>query len=201
MIRSLALAAWVVLRLVPANEEAEGELLEVTPAEREFISQTGRGIASALMERLGGELQAALREGGPVHAISICSERALPLTAEITQAHEGVSVKRVTSRYRNPANAPDPMEQLALQAFETAAAEGSPLPGPLVQKLRRNDGTVYRYYQPLRAATLCLTCHGAPEQMPETLKAAIRERYPEDRAVGYKEGDFRGAIRVEFPVR
>jgi hypothetical protein len=198
MIRSLVLAAWVLVCLVPAQEQADGELLEVTPAEREFISQTGRGIASALMERLGGELQAALREGGPVQAISICSERALPLTAEVTRTQEGVSVKRVTSRCRNPANAPDPMEKLALETFETAAAEGSPLPGPLVQKIRRNGGTVYRYYQPLRTATLCLTCHGAPEQMPETLKAAIRERYPEDRAVGYKEGEFRGAIRVEF---
>jgi hypothetical protein len=201
MIKFWALVALAAVCLVPAREQADGELLEVTPAERELVSQTGREIASALMQRLGGELQAALREGGPVQAVSICSERALPLTAEITRTREGVTVKRVTSRYRNPANAPDAMDKAALQTFETAAAEGSPLPGPLVQKIRRSDGTVFRYYQPLRTAAFCLGCHGAPEEMPETLKAAIKTRYPDDRAVGYQEGEFRGAIRVEFAGR
>ncbi len=201
MTRFRVLAAWVVVCSAPVHEPSAGELLEVSSAEEEFVSRSARPIASALMDRLSRELQSAMREGGPVQAIAVCSERALPLTAEVAGAQPGVSVKRVTSRYRNPANAPDALEEPALQTFESAAAGGTPLPERVVQKVRRGDHVVYRYYQPLRTAGLCLVCHGDPERMPQELRAALQARYPGDRAVGYRDGDFRGAIRVELPAR
>jgi len=63
------------------------------------------------------------------------------------------------------------------------------------------DKLVYRYYFPLKVLKLCLTCHGTPGKdiKPEVYEA-IKRKYPEDKAIGYREGDFRGVVRVEIPV-
>jgi cytochrome c len=40
---------------------------------------------------------------------------------------------------------------------------------------------------------LCLNCHGEPgKQINEATFNAIKAKYPKDKAMGYKEGDFRG---------
>jgi hypothetical protein len=41
---------------------------------------------------------------------------------------------------------------------------------------------------------MCLRCHG-PAVAPEVL-AAVRRLYPDDEAVGFGEGDIRGAVSV-----
>jgi hypothetical protein len=41
---------------------------------------------------------------------------------------------------------------------------------------------------------VCLTCHGS---VGSDVAAALRERYPDDRATGYALGDFRGIAWAE----
>jgi hypothetical protein len=50
------------------------------------------------------------------------------------------------------------------------------------------------YVEPIYTKPLCTACHGSAVE--PALLAHIRERYPEDRAVGFEEGDLRGLFWV-----
>ena len=65
--------------------------------------------------------------------------------------------------------------------------------------LRRLPDGRSAYAEPLVIQALCLACHGtviAPD-----VQAAIAEKYPADRAIGYADGDLRGVAWVELPAR
>jgi hypothetical protein len=46
----------------------------------------------------------------------------------------------------------------------------------------------------------CLACHGSPKQFDVAVADLLREKYPDDRAVGYKVGDLRGAVSVRVKL-
>jgi mono/diheme cytochrome c family protein len=157
-------------------------------------AEIGERAATAVLSGLLARVKKAMQEGGPEHAIDFCSETALPLTAEIAKAQaQGLEIKRTSSRLRNPKNAPDALERQALEHFE--GADKAKLPAQLVQKV---DGG-YRYYRPIMIQGACLTCHGEREALNPKVLSKLQERYPNDQATGYKEGDFRGLIRVSVP--
>jgi hypothetical protein len=41
---------------------------------------------------------------------------------------------------------------------------------------------------------VCLTCHG--QDVDPKLKAEIDRMYPNDQAIGFEEGDIRGAVSI-----
>jgi hypothetical protein len=161
----------------------------VTQAEAERASVIGAAAAKSLMESLGGQLKAALAEGGPVSAIRVCQQIAMPLTGAAGNSIEGISVRRVTLKPRNPANQPDAADSAVLAAMQAQAK-------PEVE-IRRVDGTI-RYYHPLPVQEVCLTCHGDPATFPQELASVLTELYPDDSATGYQAGELRGAIRVDI---
>lgn len=148
----------------------------------------GSAVATTLMESLGGQLKGAMESGGPVGAVEVCREVAMPLTAAAGVSLEGVSVKRTSLKTRNPMNAPDAVDR---EVLETMAAQSPP------QVTLRREGEVTRYYQPLVVQELCLKCHGNPATFPAELTSVLASLYPEDTATGYAVGDLRGAIRVD----
>ena len=97
------------------------------------------------------------------------------MTREISEIAEKQGVFRfhITSlKPMNPKNAPDDFERRALESFEQGTEEAS--------GRRTSDGSIYyRYIAPLITERACLTCHG--EQ-------------------GYRIGDVRGGIGVEFDI-
>jgi hypothetical protein len=148
--------------------------------------------AGRLMEALFGELTAALKAGPPEKALHVCGEKAQEIGRTI-QKEVGVSVRRVTLKTRNPLNTPDDYER---EWLEKAAASDSPQEDAAVVKTA-DGGYELRYLRPLRIAKLCTQCHG--EELSPAVRDAISSRYPSDRAVGYKPGDFRGAVSVRVP--
>ena len=181
------------------QETPQQNVAEASAEEAAEIVPLGSQAATMLMDSLKAALSAAIIAGGPAHAIDICNLQAMPLTAEIAQSLPGeVQIKRTSFKYRNPANAPDDVETAALHYFAAKADAGAELPGHYVQKVSENGAVYFNYYQPLRTAGLCLTCHGDRETMDDNLKAALAARYPQDLATGYEEGDFRGVIKVQI---
>lgn len=181
--------------LVGGSIEDPIDPLEMTAPEEAAVVQRGGETAALLQRTLGGELLAAIREGGPDRAVEVCSRTALELTRD---AGRGYVVKRTSLRYRNPANAPDELEFEVLNLFAAKAREDHP--SWYAEKFRRDDGVFFRYYQPLYVADLCLTCHGPASAIPAAVRDILTQRYPDDRANGYGGGDFRGLIRVEIPA-
>lgn len=178
------------------SDEGPGETL--SEEEVAYARTVGQQAAAALATGLVSELTQALDDRGPEGAVEVCATEALRLTDQIARdAGSGVELKRVSSRNRNPKNAPDELEAVALEYFRQRAEEGEPLPTEWVQ----SDGEgAARYYKTLFVADFCVQCHGAPEQMAAAVRDILAARYPDDAAVEYAEGDFRGLIRVSVPV-
>lgn len=156
------------------------------------VREIGGKTSDRLMKSLGSQLKAALQGGGPVEAIRVCQQVAMPLT-EASEPSGEVSVRRTTLRPRNPANAPDPTDRKVLEKMAAdLAATGSP-PEPVVEWTEEAG----RFYRPLIIQEVCLNCHGDPAAFSPELGDALAELYPEDRATGYSLGDLRGVIRVD----
>lgn len=174
--------------------------VEQPPAEEvQFIAPIGKKIATNLVITLKGELKAAMQHGGVEDAISICHLDALSITDSVAQNSSfNVSIKRTSNRVRNPLNAADPYEQLALDLFLELESNDDELPEFYIQKLTEDGQVQYNFYKPMVMENLCLICHGDENMRAPTASRIIGELYPDDQAVGYKEGDFRGLIRIKF---
>lgn len=157
------------------------------------VRETGEKAAAALMKSLGGKLKGALQEGGPVEAIRVCQQAALPLTAEAGNQFPGVTVRRTTLKPRNPANTPDETDRSVLLELEAAMKDSSTPPEPRLVW----EEDVARFYQPLLIQEVCLNCHGKPGDLKPELKETLATLYPADQATGYSPGDLRGVIRVD----
>ncbi|MFN7177274.1 MAG: DUF3365 domain-containing protein, partial [Thermaurantiacus sp.] len=53
-----------------------------------------------------------------------------------------------------------------------------------------------RYMRAIPTAPQCLACHGPEEAIAPAVRAAIAERYPDDRATGFRAGELRGAFSI-----
>ncbi len=162
-----------------------------------FVDQS-RQMVQAFAGALKGELQAAVKEGGPRHAISVCQLTA-PQIARDMSARPGWTVGRTSHKLRNPANAPDAWEAAALDDFLARAAAGQNPKGLETAALVEADGgKTYRYMKAIPVQEVCLSCHGSG------IAAEVRERiealYPDDRATGFAVGDLRGAFTVTRAV-
>jgi len=146
-----------------------------------------------LLKTLGGNLQKHMKAGGPIDALNFCSDNAYNLTEQVDERMgRDVSVKRISLKYRNPANAPQGSEKAILESLQTLHANAVVLPKEVVEVVGNGS---YKYYKPLLInKEVCLKCHGDVAKTP--LAEAIEERYPEDKATGYKMNDLRGAIVV-----
>ena len=185
--------AWILLLATVAC--AGPQLDDRTRAE---VVALGDSAAMSLVRTLGGRLNAHLATGGPGEAIEFCSAEAQSLTDSVSASlGPGWEVKRTTSRTRNPRNAPDSLEAEALRYFqEFADSATDDQPDNYVQQTPDGD---YRYYMPLRLGPMCLQCHGPRETLEPAVRQVLDDRYPDDRATGYGQGDVRGAVRVTVP--
>lgn len=215
MLRRRSLASAFALVLVPLTlwgcggdqpivqtepiEEArfEGEPVDTVIVPAAALAQA-RGSADDLTRDLASLVFATLEEEGPAAAVRICSEVAQERTAR--HASDGILVRRTSDRLRNPRNAPDPAEARELERLQARHTAGD-LPTEVIRLVRQGDERWVHYLRPIRVAPGCLTCHGAPEQLAPEVQDILRERYPDDRAVGYSEGDLRGVVSVQVRVR
>src|SRR5690606_23793724 len=95
----------------------------------------GDSAAVALGRSLMSRVQMAMQERGTAYAIEFCSERALPITGAVQDSLAGgLELKRTSTRIRNPANAPDSLEQQALAYFHSELDAGRPLPSHHLQQ-------------------------------------------------------------------
>ena len=147
----------------------------------------GDSIVKITFDTLRNALTSTIAEKGFSEAISFCNVNAYPITA--WYAKEGVTIRRTSARFRNPANSPDSLEAIWLQNFAVPGTGTAVVP----------EGGRIHYFKPILLQAMCKNCHGDPSSdiRPETL-AEIRKRYPEDKATGYQEGEMRGMWHLVF---
>jgi len=157
------------------------------------INKEGKNASSKLLKTLGKNMKKNMKAGGPMKALDFCSNEAYALTEKVnTTLPKNVSVKRISTNYRSPANKPSTDELKVLKTFEDMKENNIVLPNKLVQKV---DEHTYKFYKPLTIQKqVCLKCHGDIKDVE--LRREIEKRYPLDKATGYKMGDLRGAVVV-----
>lgn len=178
---AVPMALGVLAALSSAGEDAS------PPLER------ARMAADALGSRLTSALMREMQKGGPGRAVQVCSEQAQKIAGDLSG--DGLTVRRVTRRPRNPKDAPDPYEEARLLDLEAARAGGE-LPLELYEEVTLEGVRQLRYLRPLTIRRTCLGCHGDPDELAPGVRELLQELYPDDRALGYADGDLRGAISV-----
>ena len=153
---------------------------------------------SEMQRQLKLELQTALQQGGGVAAIRVCRERAPAIATQMNQRF-GVTIRRTSERWRNPANAPDTFESGVLKQFAAAAAAA-----PDVNQLRFEEvlnGSGAPRLHVMQAIALqgpCVMCHGS--ELSDEIRDSLRLLYPADHATGFQPGELRGAFSVSVPL-
>lgn len=156
----------------------------------------GDSISSSAQKNLISNLQKAIEEGGMVHAIEFCKENA----NQLTNISEGISIRRVSTKNRNPDNFPDAQESPILDAY-AYNSENSLESEPNIQKIE--NGEVYLYTKAIIfPGGICLNCHGEPgTEISESVLNALNDLYPSDNAKDFKVGDLRGMWALRIPKK
>ena len=159
-----------------------------------------RKAAGGLIQTLGGELQSAMRAGGPGEAISVCKVRAPQIAADAAQ-RTGMQISRVSPKNRSPLGVPDAWELEAQAALEKRLAAGEkPETLDTHAVVRTLRGAEFRYARALVTQPVCVTCHGAADSLPEVVKAKLAVEYPNDKATGFAPGTVRGVLSIRKPL-
>lgn len=170
---------------------AAAQALQATEADQAQLKQEAIGIVKQFGGALKPELKKAIQSGGPAHAISVCSEKA-PAIAKKLREDSGWYVKRVSLKARNADTAiPDAWEKQVLQQFDQRQANGESAAKMAYAEIV--DGR-FRFMKAQGVEAVCMNCHAA-EIKPE-VEAALKEKYPDDRARGYTLGQIRGAFSL-----
>lgn len=159
-----------------------------------------RTVAGSLPPKLLQMLTAEIAKGGPASAIAVCRDKA-PQMAKAASEETGWSIRRVSLRNRNPKAVPDAWERAALEEFDRRTAAGES-PATLERYAIVSEGgqPVYRYMRALPTQELCVGCHGASDRLALGVKERLHELYPDDKAIGYRPGEVRGAITIKKPA-
>jgi hypothetical protein len=166
-------------------------------AQPEPLVMESRMAIKAFAGELKGELQSAMKAGGPVNAIGVCNMRA-PEIADSLNSKGALKISRVSLKNRNPGNAPDAWQKAVLEEFEKRKAGGE-----MADKIDYSEtvetpqGKEFRYMKAIPTGDICLNCHGS--SIHTDVKAKLDELYPDDKATGFNKGDIRGAFYVTIP--
>jgi hypothetical protein len=157
-----------------------------------------RQVSSELTDKVRGLLLTELEKGGYDGAVRVCAEVAQNITQEFNR-DTGHSARRVSLGYRNTKDIPDAYESRMLKQFDQQNREKK-LAGEYYEVVRERGREYLRYLKPIVAGKMCLNCHGQPDQISPQVMALLKEKYPNDRATGYREGDLRGAVSVKIAL-
>ncbi|WP_456444662.1 Tll0287-like domain-containing protein [Thiolapillus sp.] len=167
--------------------------LPAMAADNQEMVMEARKVIKQFATQLKSELKAAMKEGGPVNAISVCNEKAPEITEQVSTS-SGWTVARTSLKPRSTANVPLPWERKVMEEFEARKAAGAdPKTLDYSDVVEENGKKVFRYMKAIPTAKVCLNCHGGEQVKPE-VEMRLKSLYPSDRARGFKEGDIRGAF-------
>jgi len=160
------------------------------------MSSRSAELADRFQADLQGQLQAALKAGGPVGAIDVC-QQAAPAIAQRLSQESGAQVRRIALKERNPAALADGKfaERLTKLAEAPLTADGKPAAIQWSSGSGKDAKVHYLRAIPMKEQP-CAACHGTSIE-PE-VKAKLAKAYPADKATGFKPGELRGAIVISW---
>jgi len=187
---SIAMSMLLILFFAACNPQQQKTDKSSNAIDTAAYLQKGDSISAIVQKVLLANVMQAMKSGGPVNAVSFCNVHAIPLTDSLAGKYNCV-IQRVTDKYRNPVNI---LSESDLEIWEKISSSNTINP-----VLISENGQIV-YYKPIKIAMpACLTCHGtAGKEIDIKTLEIIKEKYPDDLATGYKEGDLRGLWKITF---
>lgn len=188
-VRSSALLLIVTGAILGAQSSGPWPIRDAPAELRPVIARADTMIA-AMHDSLLRELSRGFEKGGADQAINSCHIDSLLMAQRISR--EGAAAGRTSDRLRSPTNTPRPWA--AAIVSENAGRMARDVDGFAVD-LGDRVGVI----RPISERPMCANCHGPAGKLSPTVRRELAERYPADRAVGFKEGEIRGWFWVEVP--
>lgn len=166
---------------------------QLSYANDQFV-QEAQDLASSLKTGLVSTLSLKIKEKGIVEAVPFCHEKVSEIAKMSAgdQAHK-YDFGRTSHLVRNEKNKPQEWMIPYVEKFKGTTQTKKPkIKFPVIVKLASGKRA---YLEPLYVMPMCLQCHG--DTLSKEVKAKIKELYPQDKATGFKSGDFRGFIWVK----
>ena len=169
------------------KERGRGNGKRMGMQKRLTYDERGLKYALATKAELGKNLIGIIRKNGTLEALEFCNEKAYPLTDSMSLVYNA-TIKRVSDRPRNINNKASIDELKYIKNYKTILANKEE-PQPIMVETKN----LVNFYYPITTNTLCLQCHGQPQQdiQPNTMES-IKTLYPNDKAVGYGIDEVRG---------
>ena len=165
-----------------------------TEKEKQECTNKGNEIAQVSFKALSEKLTQQMKLGGPVQAILFCNVEAIPLTKKLSEKYN-VTIKRTSDKLRNQENNPTKRELEIINNYHKLISEKKEIT-PIVEVDSNNKK---HYYAPIKLKSNCLGCHGKVEEFVSVkTDSIIKSLYPNDKAIGYSEGDLRGIWSITF---
>jgi len=156
-----------------------------------------RTTATEFMKDLKGVLISQIQTNGVLQAVSVCSDTAQVLTNNFG-IQKGVYIKRVSFKNRNENNFPDDFEKKVLSKFEMLHQDKElNSETEHAEIVEEGEFKYLRYLKPILVQAECLNCHGSETDIMPEVKQLIAQEYSDDKAIGYKIGDLRGAVSLK----
>jgi len=169
-----------------------GAFAQLSEQEKSVIKQIALKAHEDYAAVLRNAMKNKLQKEGAAKAIEYCYNNANSLTMRTSsklsrKLKVKIKLKRVSFKNRNPYNYPNVNEEKILKQLQQ-------------NKIDEKETVIADYkhevmsFQPLYVKKVCLKCHGG--NLGADVKKALKKYYATDKAVGFEEGDFRGAIVV-----
>ena len=184
-----ALAALVIFAPVaPAQDRVPKKAIEES-----------RSVALQVLQEHRSQLLRELQLSGPLRSLLMCKYSCPEITLSLSRK-TGWNISMVSLKPRNPADMADVWEQQVLSDFNRRVAKGEEASAlEYMEIVSEPQGKYFRYAKAIPVEPLCLTCHGAPDTLPEAVNAQLAIDYPFDKATGYSMGQVYGIVSIKRP--
>ncbi|WP_109832699.1 c-type heme family protein [Reichenbachiella versicolor] len=157
------------------------------------MTKLGLQLAMKTKKVLGKNLMKQINNNGTIAALTFCDENAYHLTDSMSMELD-TDISRVSDLPRNPDNQANKKQLEYIEIAKQALEDGK----PIIPLLTEDENVVTGFY-PIITNKMCLQCHGTlGKELKSETHAKIKELYPNDLAIGYKENQLRGIWVVEM---
>ena len=188
LLSTLTLGAILMLNACNQTSSTEQKTAEVKYVENAEIQAKGMKQIKGLIEGVKPALMGTLKtDKTGIDGMEMCFSSAIEMGKKYNASlPKDSSIRRTALKYRNPNNKPDATDVVVMEKLKA----DNTFKKPLVVDMGDN----YRVYKALPMHKPCLVCHGDSKTMSPSMLKIIKEKYPNDLAVDFKEHEFRGVI-------
>jgi hypothetical protein len=140
-----------------------------------------------------------IKKEGVLSAAQFCANESFEKIKQLSdELAPDISIKRISLLNRNPDAYPLESEEGILKALELIEKSDAYLPEEIVQMV---DETTYKVYFPSTMSSRnCKKCHGPASNIDPGVQKFFKTKYPQDKAIGFKSGQVRGAVVVTVKI-